>query len=116
MFARRPLAARHRVTSATNMGASPSFTPRHATADFTEGDDDDDDEGHSNMDRNPFDESHVQDEDQDEADEGADEDGRLDSDGHGRSLPVLPLFSATHLGMPALVPSRRRNFVMGFMY
>jgi hypothetical protein len=108
MFARRPLAARHRVSSAMNLGASPSFIPRHATADFTEGDDDDDEEEHSNMDRNPFDESHVQDQDQNEADEDADADGRLDEDGHGRSLPVLPLFSATHLGMCALVPSRRQ--------
>lgn len=70
----------------------------HATADFTEADDDDEDSNEERVLR--FEEGgddDAQDEDGDGDGDGdgddADEDGRT-----GKALPVLPLFSATHLG------------------
>lgn len=74
------------------------FTGRaHATADFTEADDDDEDTNEEDL--IGFDEEAdgvhdevEEEEDEDDADHGADEDNRH------RALPVLPLFSATHLG------------------
>jgi hypothetical protein len=75
------------------------FTGRtHATADFTEADDDDDDTNEEEL--IGFDEEAAgvnhqdgeDDQDDEDAEEGADEDNRR------RALPVLPLFSATHLG------------------
>ncbi|GJN66932.1 hypothetical protein PLICBS_000954 [Purpureocillium lilacinum] len=67
----------------------------HATADFTEADDDDEDSNEERVLR--FEEGgddDAQDEDGDGDGDGddADEDGRT-----GKALPVLPLFSATHL-------------------
>ncbi|KAG8425403.1 hypothetical protein J3458_002105 [Metarhizium acridum] len=73
------------------------FTGRaHATADFTEADDDDEDTNEEDLVRFDEEVDGVQDEveedeDEDDADHGADEDDRH------RALPVLPLFSATHL-------------------
>ncbi|KAK9435122.1 hypothetical protein VB005_09915 [Metarhizium brunneum] len=73
------------------------FTGRaHATADFTEADDDDEDTNEEDL--IGFDEEAdgvhdevEEEENADDADHGADEDNRH------RALPVLPLFSATHL-------------------
>ncbi|EEY14756.1 conserved hypothetical protein [Verticillium alfalfae VaMs.102] len=75
----------------TSPSAGPAFRKpplrRHATADFTEADDDDEDSNDGMGDQ------YVDgDEEQD------DEDNRLDDeDGVRRSLPVLPLFSASYL-------------------
>ncbi|RNJ53422.1 hypothetical protein D7B24_001944 [Verticillium nonalfalfae] len=75
----------------TSPSAGPAFRKpplrRHATADFTEADDDDEDSNDGMGDQ------YVEgDEEQD------DEDNRLDDeDGVRRSLPVLPLFSASYL-------------------
>jgi hypothetical protein len=55
--------------------------PRHATADFTEADDDDDDESTPRLDH--FDDNAA----------------GVEGDHTRRPLPVLPLFSASHLGM-----------------
>lgn len=97
---RRPRPARRRVRDLDlDPSASPSFGPsRRPTADFTEADDDDDDE-----EANERDESHLargarfadDDEGDDEDDNNADDD---DEDGRPGALPVLPLFSSSHLG------------------
>jgi len=65
--------------------SGPSFPKpgirRHATADFTEADDDDEDSREEAVDRY------------------GDEEAVDDEDNLRRSLPVLPLFSSTYLGM-----------------
>ena len=72
--------------------------PRHATADFTEPDDDEDETNDEGLDRFP---SQV---DTRVADDNEDDDMSQDGDGprnQGRrrgGLPVLPLFSSEHLG------------------
>lgn len=72
------------------------FTGRtHATADFTEADDDDEDDDFNDEGVSRFDN------DADDADDHDIEDE--DANGSPRALPVLPLFSATHLGMKASV-------------
>ncbi len=68
---------------------------RHATADFTEADDDDDDDDDDSNDEEQR-QGNGRDGDGDEG-EGDDEDGVQ------RSTTVLPLFSASHLGIH-LVP------------
>ena len=85
---------------------SPGRTPRqeygqhrYATADFTEADDDDDDEEESN------DERPNENEERRPGDNGPE--GPEDEDGQQHSLAVLPLFSASHLGM--LEPACRRS-------
>lgn len=89
----RPNQHRDRRDAAA-LGVSPSSGPafpkpgirRHATADFTEADDDDDEDSQ-----------------EEQIDQYGDEDGDGeavdDEDNIRRSLPVLPLFSATYLGM-----------------
>ena len=102
----RPRAGSRRVNrrpESTNGSRSPIRNPeytlrRHATADFTEADDDDADD--SNEEGGPVPRSlHDRDVD-DEADEDddGDGDGIGDEDNRRGGLPVLPLFSASHLG------------------
>lgn len=112
---RRPRHASQRVNS-RELSVSPAsgplrrrqFTTRtHATADFTEADDDDDDdtneEGLVHFDEDGQDE-HGGDEDDDDAEddeENEDDDDAIhavDEDNRRKALPVLPLFSSTHLG------------------
>lgn len=104
---RRPKRGSRRV-DIRDLSVSPSsgpprrrqFTGRtHATADFTEADDDDEDTNEEDLvafdeDADDVNEEAVEDEEDEDgdADDGADEDNRH------RGLPVLPLFSATHLG------------------
>ena len=125
---RRPRPARRRVESLDHHGgsgpgpasatvASPWFAPsrsrpgRIPTADFTEDDDDateNDFEGigasarfvnRKNVDRRQqAEEGEDEDEDEDEEEEEDNEDEPV-NDGRRRALPVLPLFSTTHLGM-----------------
>ncbi|KAI9171224.1 Calcium channel YVC1 [Paramyrothecium foliicola] len=66
---------------------------RHATADFTEADDDDEDDESNDPRGRRFDDQAVQEED---ADEDVDEDD-LDHANPTARLPVLPLFSSSHL-------------------
>lgn len=100
---RRPRAGPRRVDRRRNSSPSPSPGParrrytleRHATADFTEADDDDADESHDEgMTRFHSNDRHVDDDgdEEDDQDDGQDEDGRRRG-----GLPVLPLFSASHL-------------------
>ncbi|KAK2606087.1 hypothetical protein QQS21_003482 [Conoideocrella luteorostrata] len=88
-----------------NLAASPSsgppqlrrFTERtHATADFTEADDDDDDDSNEE-DLVRFDGDAGEGQDDEEDGEEDDGDNGADEDNRHRVLPVLPLFSATHL-------------------
>ncbi|KJZ77964.1 hypothetical protein HIM_02601 [Hirsutella minnesotensis 3608] len=65
----------------------------HATADFTEADDDDEDDDHSGQEDGADPRDAVHD---DEAQDAAATDN-VDEDGAIKALPVLPLFSATHL-------------------
>lgn len=107
---RRPRAGPRRVDRRRNSSPSPSPGParrrytleRHATADFTEADDDDADDSHDEgMARFHSNDRHVDDDgdEEDDQDDGQDEDGRRRG-----GLPVLPLFSASHLGAyPQLV-------------
>lgn len=91
----------NRRVAGRDLSASPSSTPagrhaprRRATADFTEADDDDEDTHEDEMDG-----FEAADDDEDEDDQN--EDGRQRGQPLGRRtpLPVLPLFSASHLGM-----------------
>lgn len=82
----------------------------HATADFTEADDDDEDtieedlaqfDGHDDQANDRARErERERDQDRDQDEDLADqiEDDEADEDNRHRGLPVLPLFSATHLG------------------
>ncbi|KAH7165516.1 hypothetical protein EDB81DRAFT_942545 [Dactylonectria macrodidyma] len=74
------------------------YTPRrHATADFTEADDDDADDSNEEDPVPRFrNDRHVDDEAEDDDRDGNDDDG-VDEDGRRGGLPVLPLFSASHL-------------------
>ncbi|KAG9504405.1 hypothetical protein J7337_004378 [Fusarium musae] len=105
---RRPRAGPRRIDRRRNTSFSPSPGParrrytleRHATADFTEADDDDGDDTHDeglsrfrSHDRRT---NNDGDEDDDEDDEVEEED-RPGEDGRRGGLPVLPLFSASHL-------------------
>lgn len=103
---RRPRQGRRRVSGSKDkhpahiLAASPAYSPgRRATADFTEADDDDEeeedeDEGASHAGPSA---RYGDGEDQDEP-EG--EGTARDEDGRRGGLPVLPLFSASHLGKP----------------
>jgi len=85
----RPFAGNPRLDSPSPGPSSPEQVRlRYATADFTEADDDDDD--NSDDGGVPF--RHR---------------SRDDEDGHREPSAVLPLFSATHLGMCAV---RNRSF------
>lgn len=96
---RRPKNGSRRV-DIRDASLSPSSRPpprlqfagrKHATADFTEADDDEEDE--SNDERtNRF----GPEEGEDAPDDGPEVEA--DEDGGQKALPVLPLFSATHLG------------------
>ncbi|QPG94797.1 hypothetical protein C2857_006998 [Epichloe festucae Fl1] len=98
---RRPKRASRRVDIHDFAGSTSSvpqpqrqYTERtHATADFTEADDDDEDTNEEDLVR--FDEDAGQANDHDQIDE--DDDDGADEDNRHRDLPVLPLFSATHL-------------------
>ncbi|KAM0245610.1 hypothetical protein ACHAP5_005260 [Fusarium lateritium] len=115
---RRPRAGPRRIDRRRNTSGSPSPGParrpytleRHATADFTEADDDDGDDtqdealnrfrSNDRRTNNDGDEEEEEDDDDDndgeeEEEEEEEEDGP-DEDNQ-RRLPVLPLFSATHL-------------------
>ncbi|KAF4984616.1 hypothetical protein FZEAL_238 [Fusarium zealandicum] len=101
---RRPRAGSRRVDRRRNQSASPSPGPasrhytleRHATADFTEADDDDADDSHDEEEGlTPF-RSNDRRVDDHDADENNRNDGQ-DEDGRRGGLPVLPLFSASHL-------------------
>ncbi|KHN98180.1 uncharacterized protein MAM_03941 [Metarhizium album ARSEF 1941] len=106
---RRPKRGSRRVDIRDVSGSPSSGPPRqlrftgrtHATADFTEADDDDDDEDTNEDDLVEFDEEadvirdeQGEGEEEEEADDGDDAAGE---DNRHRALPVLPLFSATHL-------------------
>uniref|UniRef100_A0A0D2XW95 Calcium channel YVC1-like C-terminal transmembrane domain-containing protein n=1 Tax=Fusarium oxysporum (strain Fo5176) TaxID=660025 RepID=A0A0D2XW95_FUSOF len=105
---RRPRAGPRRIDRRRNTSFSPSPGParrrytleRHATADFTEADDDDGDDTHdeglSRFRSNERRTNNDGDEEDDEDDEGEEED-RPGEDGRRGGLPVLPLFSASHL-------------------
>ncbi|KAF4421249.1 YVC1-vacuolar cation channel [Fusarium acutatum] len=105
---RRPRAGPRRIDRRRNASFSPSPGParrrytleRHATADFTEADDDDGDDTHdeglSRFRSNDRRTNNDGDEEDDEDDEGEEED-RPGEDGRRGGLPVLPLFSASHL-------------------
>lgn len=110
---RRPRAGPRRIDRRQNTSASPSPGParrrytleRHATADFTEADDDDADFTHdeglrrfrNNERRTNNDGEEEEEEDEDNND--GDEEYGMNEDGRQSGLPVLPLFSASHLGM-----------------
>ncbi|VUC23110.1 unnamed protein product [Clonostachys rosea] len=108
-FLRRPRQARRRVGGIGDSHLGPRDSPspasyrKRATADFTEADDDDEDEDDDHEDPNlrnaRFDDRDDGDghDDADEGDEGDEDDGEGDEDGRRAALPVLPLFSATHL-------------------
>ncbi|KAF5676453.1 vacuolar cation channel protein [Fusarium heterosporum] len=105
---RRPRAGPRRIDRRRNGSGSPSPGParrpytleRHATADFTEADDDDgddtQDERLNRQQRNDRRMNNDEDDDDGEEEDGEDDDDD-EEDGRRRSLPVLPLFSATHL-------------------
>lgn len=109
-FLRRPRQARRRVGGIGDSHLGPRDSPspgpyrKRATADFTEADDDDEDEDDDHEDTNlrnaRFDDRDDGDghDEEDEGDEGDEDDGEGDEDGRRAALPVLPLFSATHLG------------------
>lgn len=96
----RRVAIRHLAASSPPTGPprQRNLTQRtHATADFA--DDDDEETTEEELDQSeeeagdePDQEDDDEEEDEDEGDDGADEDNRR------QTLPVLPLFSATHLG------------------
>jgi hypothetical protein len=102
---RRPRQGKRRVSSskdkhpASIWAGSPAYSPvRRPTADFTEADDDDDDEededegvSHAGPSARYGDDG----EDQDEPERDA---TPRDEDGRRGALPVLPLFSESHLG------------------
>ena len=99
---RRPRGATRRRLSHldTDPSASTSFEPRRATADFTEADDDDDQDEDDDVDdeigrRIPNAGRTARFEDDRDGD---DDDGNDDEDGPSGALPVLPLFSVSHLG------------------
>lgn len=72
---------------------------RHATADFTEADDDEPDDSHEEGPPPRFpNDRHVDDEGDDDDDENDNNNEAIDEDGRHGALPVLPLFSASHLG------------------
>ena len=92
-----------------NASISPSSGPprsrnvtsrTHATADFTEADEDDEDTNDDGL--GQFDEEEAEAANQEEDDDGDDPE---DEDEQLQPLPVLPLFSATHLGMILLLES-----------
>lgn len=71
---------------------------RHATADFTEADDDEPDDSHEEGPPPRFpNDRHVDDEGDDDDDENDNNNEAIDEDGRHGALPVLPLFSASHL-------------------
>ena len=78
--------------------ASPSSagTPgrRHATADFTETNDDDEEDTQEDV----MADFEAVDEDEDEHEDEDDEDHHGEPAGQRTPLPILPLFSSTHLG------------------
>lgn len=108
---RRPRAGPRRIDRRQNTSASPSPGParrrytleRHATADFTEADDDDadftHDEGLRRFRNNERRTNNDGDEEEDEDNNDGDEEYGMNEDGRQSGLPVLPLFSASHLGM-----------------
>ncbi|GKU01350.1 unnamed protein product [Fusarium langsethiae] len=111
---RRPRAGPRRIDRRQNTSASPSPGParrrytleRHATADFTEADDDDADFTHDeglrrfrNNERRTNNDGDEDEEEDDEDDNDGDEEYGMNEDGRQSGLPVLPLFSASHLGM-----------------
>lgn len=109
----RHRSGRPRRLAARNDGLSPptgrrrqaarQFTGRtHATADFTEADDDDDDDDDDDFNEEEF--SRLEHDDHQDNEDAVDEDEEEDDeeeDGDGQQaggLPVLPLFSSSHLG------------------
>lgn len=118
---RRPRAGPRRIDRRRNTSFSPSPGParrrytleRHATADFTEADDDDGDDTHdeglSRFRSNERRTNNDGDEEDDEDDEGEEED-RPGEDGRRGGLPVLPLFSASHLGTLKILESQDIKF------
>lgn len=99
---------RHDSASPSPGPASQGYASRrHATADFTEADDDGDD---SNDEVERFDNEEVEEvdggeEEEEEQDEHEEADEDQGEDGRRTALPVLPLFSASHLG--TLLPSAK---------
>ncbi|RBQ68359.1 hypothetical protein FVER14953_21040 [Fusarium verticillioides] len=104
---RRPRAGPRRIDRRRNTSFSPSPGParrrytleRHATADFTEADDDDGDDTHDEgLSRfRSHDRRTNNDGDEEDEDDEVEEEDRPDEDGRRGGLPVLPLFSASHL-------------------
>ena len=86
----RPKKARRRVEEHSPF-SSPYAAQRHATADFTEDDGEDE---------------NTEDEDDQEEEEGDDEDAIEEEDGD-EDTPLLPIFSAAHLGMLSPILHRR---------
>ncbi|KAF7557221.1 hypothetical protein G7046_g6082 [Stylonectria norvegica] len=92
-----------RVDRRHDPGASPSPGParreyteqRHATADFTEADDDGDETNEEGLDQ--FGNQVPEEEEEDEEDDDQEDQHHGDEDGRRGTLPVLPLFSASHL-------------------
>lgn len=106
---RRPRPVRRRVESldqgrASASIASPSFAPsrRIPTADFTEDDDDVTEHNIPGVGRSArFVDPGDEDGNGEEEDEEEEEDDDGGEDGRRGALPVLPLFSTTHLGSQA---------------
>ena len=106
----RPCPSNRRV-GGRDLSASPTSTPgprretprRRATADFTEADDDDDDEDTQEETMPGF----VAADEDDEEGQDDDDDGNDPGQPTGRRtpLPVLPLFSSSHLGILGLSSS-----------
>ncbi|RBR17211.1 uncharacterized protein FIESC28_06713 [Fusarium coffeatum] len=104
---RRPRAGPNRIDRRQNTSASPSPGParrrytleRHATADFTEADDDDADFTHDEGLRRyrSNDRRTNNDGDEDDEDDNDGDGNGMNEDGRRSGLPVLPLFSASHL-------------------
>ena len=96
----RPKQTRQRVDD-NSQYSGPSAERRHAAADFTEDDGED--------------EITEEDEDDQEADAGEEEEGLIDEEDGEDETPLLPIFSAAHLGpslpscLPYLLTSKRRT-------
>lgn len=111
----RPRPGSRRNHSGHDKSASPSPGPanraytlhRHATADFTEADDDGDESNEEGVNTYRNRQPSRQDE---EVDEDEEEEGHhRDEDGRRGSLPVLPLFSASHLGKPPPISAVKKE-------
>lgn len=90
-----PFSSRYDEQSSPIVERRKRLDARHATADFTETDPDDE---------NTEEEEDEEDEEQEGEEDG---DGEDDEDGH-EDTPLLPIFSAAHLGESAYMPRLNR--------